>query len=237
MAKALSPAKVKEVRIDEYEGRAEVIVPDYQLSLAIGKEGQNARLAARLTGWRVDIKSETQLAEEEAYQTDEWAQGEWVIDPATGELVWVPAVGGDAILGRRPVAAAGRPCSKSTATGLTQSGETEPGPLTSTRRTAAESTRRRPMEAAGEAEAECSTAPTRPRLRRPTRRPRRRVPTVEAERRGSAAHLHRLPACRSAGLVGARHARTRRRSLRRRSVHCPAVRGALVQGPRCALLR
>ena len=67
VAKALSPAKVKEVRIDESTGIAEVIVPDYQLSLAIGKEGQNARLAARLTGWRVDIKSETQLAEEEAY--------------------------------------------------------------------------------------------------------------------------------------------------------------------------
>ena len=66
VAKALSPAKVKEVRIDEETGTAEVIVPDYQLSLAIGKEGQNARLAARLTGWRVDIKSETQLAEEEA---------------------------------------------------------------------------------------------------------------------------------------------------------------------------
>src|SRR5690606_39859598 len=58
VAKALSPAKVKEVRIHEDTGVAEVIVPDYQLSLAIGKEGQNARLAARLTGWRVDIKSE-----------------------------------------------------------------------------------------------------------------------------------------------------------------------------------
>ena len=78
--KALSPAKVKEVRIDEDTGTAEVIVPDYQLSLAIGKEGQNARLAARLTGWRVDIKSETQLAEEEAYGGEEWAQGEWVVD-------------------------------------------------------------------------------------------------------------------------------------------------------------
>ena len=55
--KALSPAKVKEVRIIEETGTAEVIVPDFQLSLAIGKEGQNARLAARLTGWRVDIKS------------------------------------------------------------------------------------------------------------------------------------------------------------------------------------
>ena len=59
VAKALSPAKVKEVRINEETGVAEVIVPDYQLSLAIGKEGQNARLSARLTGWRVDIKSET----------------------------------------------------------------------------------------------------------------------------------------------------------------------------------
>jgi transcription termination/antitermination protein NusA len=97
VAKALSPAKVKEVRIDEYEGRAEVIVPDYQLSLAIGKEGQNARLAARLTGWRVDIKSETQLAEEESYKSEEWAQGEWIIDPVSGEQVWQPADGGDAM--------------------------------------------------------------------------------------------------------------------------------------------
>ena len=82
--KALSPAKVKEVRIDDETGTATVIVPDFQLSLAIGKEGQNARLAARLTGWRVDIKSETQLADEEAYQGEEWAEGEWVVDPETG---------------------------------------------------------------------------------------------------------------------------------------------------------
>jgi N utilization substance protein A len=66
VAKALAPASVKEVRIDEETGTALVIVPDYQLSLAIGKEGQNARLAARLTGWRIDIKSESQLAEEES---------------------------------------------------------------------------------------------------------------------------------------------------------------------------
>ena len=64
VANALSPAKVKEVRINEAEKTALVIVPDYQLSLAIGKEGQNARLAARLTGWRIDIKSETQVADE-----------------------------------------------------------------------------------------------------------------------------------------------------------------------------
>ena len=97
VAKALQPAKVKEVRIHEDTGTAEVIVPDYQLSLAIGKEGQNARLAARLTGWRVDIKSETQVAEEEAYQSDDWAQGEWVVDAGTGEQVWVPADGSEAV--------------------------------------------------------------------------------------------------------------------------------------------
>ena len=64
VANALQPAKVKEVRTDEATGTAQVIVPDYQLSLAIGKEGQNARLAARLTGWRIDIKSETQVSDE-----------------------------------------------------------------------------------------------------------------------------------------------------------------------------
>jgi len=66
VANALQPAKVKEVRIDAETGTALVIVPDYQLSLAIGKEGQNARLAARLTGLRIDIKSESQIAEDEA---------------------------------------------------------------------------------------------------------------------------------------------------------------------------
>ncbi|MGH9286123.1 MAG: transcription termination factor NusA, partial [Acidimicrobiales bacterium] len=67
VGRALQPARVREVRLDDDSGKATVIVPDYQLSLAIGKEGQNARLAARLTGWGVDIKSETQFAEEEAY--------------------------------------------------------------------------------------------------------------------------------------------------------------------------
>src|SRR6185503_8774771 len=70
------------------------IVPDFQLSLAIGKEGQNARLAARLTGWRVDIKSETQLAEEES--GGGYAEGEWVEGP-DGALMWQPAEGGEAI--------------------------------------------------------------------------------------------------------------------------------------------
>jgi N utilization substance protein A len=66
VAHALQPAKVKEVKIDPASETAHVVVPDYQLSLAIGKEGQNARLAARLTGWRIDIKSESEVAEERA---------------------------------------------------------------------------------------------------------------------------------------------------------------------------
>jgi N utilization substance protein A len=62
IANALSPAKVVEVDINEIEKVSKVVVPDYQLSLAIGKEGQNARLAAKLTGWKIDIKSESQAA-------------------------------------------------------------------------------------------------------------------------------------------------------------------------------
>lgn len=107
VAKALQPAKVKEVRIDHVAGTAEVIVPDFQLSLAIGKEGQNARLAHRLSGLRVDIKSESQSAAEArmgaAYREqvesagETWADGEWVMDPSTGQQVWQPADGGPAM--------------------------------------------------------------------------------------------------------------------------------------------
>ncbi len=60
---ALSPSKVTDVIVDTLTQSARVIVPDYQLSLAIGKEGQNARLAAKLTGWKIDIKSESQASE------------------------------------------------------------------------------------------------------------------------------------------------------------------------------
>lgn len=63
IANALSPAKVVRVVVDPPEKSARAIVPDHQLSLAIGKEGQNARLAARLTGWKIDIKSESQMRE------------------------------------------------------------------------------------------------------------------------------------------------------------------------------
>jgi N utilization substance protein A len=66
VAKALSPARVREVLVDDESSEATVVVPDDQLSLAIGKEGLNARLAARLTGWKIDIVSETEFARSEA---------------------------------------------------------------------------------------------------------------------------------------------------------------------------
>jgi N utilization substance protein A len=66
VAKALSPARVREVYIDDASRDATVVVPDDQLALAIGKEGLNARLAARLTGWKVDIVSDTEFAQQEA---------------------------------------------------------------------------------------------------------------------------------------------------------------------------
>src|SRR5918994_1705248 len=98
VAKALSPAKVSQVNISDDRTQADVIVPDHQLSLAIGREGQNARLAARLTGVRVDIRSETQVAEgvpAGGYADDdvEYAEGEWVANAETGDMEWHAADG------------------------------------------------------------------------------------------------------------------------------------------------
>ena len=84
IANSLNPAKVISVAVNEAEKVSRVIVPDYQLSLAIGKEGQNARLAAKLTGWKIDIKSESQAqelmaaadeAEEAAVEAEPAAEG------------------------------------------------------------------------------------------------------------------------------------------------------------------
>src|SRR5206468_3798088 len=76
VAKALSPARVREVFVDDDTKEATVIVPDDQLALAIGKEGLNARLAARLTGWKVDIQSDTEFAQAEAAAAYGGAGGE-----------------------------------------------------------------------------------------------------------------------------------------------------------------
>lgn len=71
VANALSPSKVLDVMVNEEEKATTVVVPDYQLSLAIGKRGQNARLAAKLTGWKIDIKSETDAREAGIFPRDE----------------------------------------------------------------------------------------------------------------------------------------------------------------------
>jgi transcription termination/antitermination protein NusA len=87
VAKALSPARVREVLVDDETKEATVIVPDDQLSLAIGRDGQNARLAARLTGWKVDIKSETEFAQEDEdieYEGEEAADGRCMAILANG---------------------------------------------------------------------------------------------------------------------------------------------------------
>lgn len=83
MANALSPAKITGVTINEEEKAATVIIPDKQLSLAIGKEGQNVRLAVKLTGWRIDIKSASKAEEERLQAAEE--EGEVAVEELTGE--------------------------------------------------------------------------------------------------------------------------------------------------------
>ncbi len=89
VAKALSPARVREVLVDDEARQATIIVPDDQLSLAIGKDGVNARLASKLTGWRIDIKSQSAIAEEEASldfsQAEEGVAGQCVAIMASGK--------------------------------------------------------------------------------------------------------------------------------------------------------
>ena len=84
---ALSPSNVVSVDVDEEEKSARVVVPDYQLSLAIGKEGQNARLAARLTGFKIDIKSETQARESGDFYDDYDEEHEEAEEEMTEEAV------------------------------------------------------------------------------------------------------------------------------------------------------
>ena len=80
---ALSPAKIVAVFADPDEKTAKVVVPDYQLSLAIGKEGQNARLAARLTGYKIDIKSETQAKDAPGFRYEDYEYDEDEYDEET----------------------------------------------------------------------------------------------------------------------------------------------------------
>ena len=92
IAAALSPSKVLEVKLNEAEQSAKIVVPDHQLSLAIGKEGQNARLSAKLTGWRIDIKSETQARETNFLADEEPVAEEVEIAEAAEELDALEAI-------------------------------------------------------------------------------------------------------------------------------------------------
>jgi transcription termination/antitermination protein NusA len=103
IAEALGPAKVKEVRIDEETKTADVIVSEHQLSLAIGKEGQNARLAARLSGYKVDIRSDMEGVPEEAVVSEAAAE-----EPAAAEESAVaeePAAAQETVAAEEPAAA------------------------------------------------------------------------------------------------------------------------------------
>ncbi|MDO8532257.1 MAG: transcription termination factor NusA [Dehalococcoidia bacterium] len=94
ISKALSPAQVLGVELTEAENTARVVVPDRQLSLAIGKEGQNARLAAKLTGWRIDIKSATEVEAARAQSAAQQAEATAAVlaaAPAAGEAAPAPA--------------------------------------------------------------------------------------------------------------------------------------------------
>ncbi len=104
VAKALSPARVREVLVDDENKQAIVVVPDDQLALAIGREGQNARLAARLTGWRVDIKSESEFAREEPEQgyEEEAVQGRCAAVMSTGRRCPNAALPGSRFCGLDP---------------------------------------------------------------------------------------------------------------------------------------
>ncbi len=148
VAKALSPAQVIEVRIDEEHRIANVVVPERMLSLAIGREGQNARLAAKLTGWRIDIRSDVSVAEaakaeaegrvEETPAVSTVAESETPADEplaavAAGaesgspesEAVEVAAVGADASADV-PVKPKRRKTAKAAATAVEENGEVTP---------------------------------------------------------------------------------------------------------------
>ena len=225
VAKALSPAKVSQVLVSDDGTQADVIVPDHQLSLAIGREGQNARLAARLTGVRIDIRSETQLAEgvpprrEELDPGVEYAEGQWVANAATGEMEWHAADGtviSETEWNVQAAAASEAPPAE----------ESEAAP----RR--AEATSREPSEPEAEAEPEASEAAGRRASRRRRGRARpsepRQARRLTSDRSRPRAHVRRLPPAPAA--VGARALRAHGRRPGRRRPH-GAGRGALAVRP------
>ena len=116
VANALSPAQVISVDIDEEHRIASVTVPERMLSLAIGREGQNARLAARLTGWRIDIRSDVSVAEARAAAADAAANGTSDEQVGDTEAVAAPAAGAETAEEAAPAAKPKRATKKAAAT-------------------------------------------------------------------------------------------------------------------------
>jgi N utilization substance protein A len=112
VAKALSPAQVIEVRIDEEHRIANVVVPERMLSLAIGREGQNARLAAKLTGWRIDIRSDVSVAEAAKAEAEAEAEGRAEETPLVSAVAESEPVADEAVVAVASGAESGSPQSE-----------------------------------------------------------------------------------------------------------------------------
>ena len=210
VAKALSPARVREVIVDDDERQATVIVPDDQLSLAIGRDGQNARLAARLTGWRVDIKSETEFASEETeieVEGEETFDGRCMAVLSNGRRCPNAAIPGSTYCGLEPHQALSRFATSQTAM-LADVSETEIAILAD------------PDADEGQVEEIVDRADSEfVETRRPRRRLPRRPPTKSPPRRRSkrTSSRRRPKPRRSTVRPSARTTKRRSRSPRRRS--------------------
>ena len=246
VAKALSPAKVSQVIVSDDGTQSDVIVPDHQLSLAIGREGQNARLAARLTGVRIDIRSETQLAEgiparrDELDEGVEYAEGQWVTNSATGELEWHAADGTIISESEWNAQQSGGEVGFATR-------ERAPRKAPATRRSRASRRRARPLRAAAPATRRSRASRRRPRPRalatsrtRPSRRPLRTQAPREAPatRRSRASRGRARPSRASALATSRTRAKRAISAVMRPERTCVGCRRRRPQSElvRCALL-
>ena len=180
VAKALSPARVREVLVDDEKQEATVIVPDDQLSLAIGREGQNARLAAKLTGWKVDIKSETEFSQEEdelTYEEGEEADGRCAAVLSAGRRCPNAALAGSRYCGLPAAPGAGalrdQPGDRARPRSATRRSRSWPIPTPTRARSARSSSARRRSSSRPRRSAEERTGEARPRRPRPRKTPER----------------------------------------------------------------
>ena len=238
VAKALSPARVREVLVDDETKEATVIVPDDQLSLAIGRDGQNARLAARLTGWKVDITSETEFAQQEEdieYEGEEVADGRCMAMLTTGRRCPNAALEGSSYCGLPQHQALARFSTNQVAvlSPAERGGGRDPGrrrrrrgrgegdrragrePVRRERRGrgrgAEAESRRRPKPLRLRSRRAEAEEPRRPRPTRPRKRPRRPTSEEAAEERGGCPRPRTTPRSPRAGPGARSRGRERRR--------------------------